>query len=94
MKTSDILQLPGLNMTHKQLFFVAFAQVNTFYSIAWIFSIKLNFHLRFGALQLPMKRSIYKLKKIHTVRQTFVSLEHYQTFLNLPKNLIARSVPK
>lgn len=26
-KDADILKLPGLNLTHKQLFFVSFAQV-------------------------------------------------------------------
>lgn len=37
-KDADILKLPGLNLTHKQLFFVSFAQVCIAYTSAGFIS--------------------------------------------------------
>lgn len=46
LRSSDILPLPGLNMTHKQLFFVAFAQVRADKKFYFLFSF-VNFINKF-----------------------------------------------
>lgn len=47
-----------------------------------------NFLIRFGVHPWLKKQSTYKLKRIRTVRQASESLDPFQTFPSLPKNLI------
>lgn len=56
----DILLLPGVNLTHNQLFFVAFAQVSPFSKINMSKSSHICTTFRYGALQPLSKPQISK----------------------------------
>lgn len=95
--TSDVdrLALPGLNMTHSQLFFVSFAQVLLRFNdddfLYFFFLLFSSLYHRYGVQRSPRRQQTFKSRKILIRRPSSVSSVHCLTWKNFQKFIIVRS---